>query len=433
MKDWNRRKAQTPLLCYIFYAYWVILLIWQNFGGGQLRSGVDVIIKCALLVMLGIYYFSHMTGIRRDVLALIVILCMIYGGIKMSNGMGMSEALYYFFPFLFLLMVYGIGWRFALRKKQLITLCNLIIITVSYIAIYALIFCFDQFIGVFSLSSAYGNELRSFLMSNHEYGLYLSVGIMASILCLEFDPDGNKGRRGLYIAAIVLFSANLILTFSRTSMLALVVMMICYIIAFAKKRLRSVFFCSLAAAVILVLVIPPLREFFWQIVMKENNDAGRDDLTEKAIEIFISNDYMSKVFGRDYFYVEQFLNTSRNISSFHNAYLSQLVSNGIVGVIILTSMTVVSLRDIYVTVKSGAKYSHLAKFFIGFVLSACIFMLFNTSVLYASTIDSFFLTVIASVVPKYVNRAIRDGTFDLPEKENQSGKPIRKTYSDPVK
>ncbi len=422
MKVWSERKRQAPLLHYVLFAYWFVLLAWQNIGGGTNRSGVDLIIKCGLILMLVVYYFMHMSGIRRDVLKIILILMMIYGGIKMSNGMALSEALYYFFPLMFILLVFGVGGHFELNRKQLLRLCNMLIIVMTYTAIYAVIFCFDQFKNVFTIDSAYGNGLRSFLFSNHEYGIYLAFAIMAAILCMELDPELTQKRKALYCMAIVLFSVNLILTFSRTSMMGLGIMLISYTIAFAKKKLKVILFWSLVIAVFAVLLIPALRDFFWEIIMKENNDAERGDLAQNAMDIFYDGTILEKLFGRDFYYIEQYLQTNRGFSSFHNAYVTQLVANGIVGVAIIIVMIILVLHDTYVTIKSGAEYRHVAKFFIGFSVSVIFIMMVVTSVIYASSIDSYFLTLFTMIIPKYVNRSICAGTFDSPIKEKGYGK-----------
>ena len=422
MKKWNERKKEAPLLHICLFAYWLVLLIWQNIGGGENRSGVDLIIKCGLMLMLFVYYFNHMTGIRRDVLKIILILVMNYGTVKMSNGIALSEALYYFFPLLFILSIYGVGGHFEITRKQLLTLCNLLIAVVTYTALYALIFCFDQFANAFSVDSAYGNELKSFLFSSHEYGLYLAFGIMAAILCLEITPNITPKLKLLYYSAIVLFLPNLILTFSRTSILAFLIMFLCYTIAFAKRRMRAIMLWSIVLAVLIVLIIPSLRDFFWEIVMKENNDAGREDLIDRAMKIFNSGTMLEKLLGRDFYYVEQFLQSNNGFSSFHNAYVSQLVSNGYLGVGIIIVMSFLSFHDIYLTIKSGAEHAHLAKLFFGFALAAIVFMLFNTTVLYASSIDSYFLTLFAAIVPKYVNRSICKGTFEKEVKVKGYGK-----------
>ncbi len=425
MRVWNRRKGQTPMLHYFLFAYWLILLIWQNMGGGENRTGADLVIKCGLIIMLFFYYFMHMTGLRRDVLIIVMALLMIYAAAKIPDGLNLSEALYYFFPILFILLIYGAGWKFELHKDQLIQLCNMLICVVAYIAIYAVIFCFDQFANAFSITNAYGNELRSFLFSSHEYGMYLAFAIMAAILCLEFDKEGAKRLKVFYIAAIVLFSVNLILTFSRTSILTMVVMLLCYTFAFAKKHLRAIICWGAVAAALVILIVPALRDFVWTIVMKENTDAGREDLIEAAMVIFRRGDLWTKLVGTNYQYVEAMLKNSHNFSSFHNAYIQQLVCNGYIGVAMLVTLTLLSLRDIYVTVKLKSEWSHLSKFFVGFALSSVVFMMFNTTVLYASSIDSYFLTLFASIVPKCVNQSIREGTFDLPKKENLFDKSLR--------
>ncbi|MBE6985791.1 MAG: O-antigen ligase family protein [Ruminococcaceae bacterium] len=419
MKIWSLRKGKTPMLHYVLLMYWVVLLVWQNLGSGgtENKGSLDLLIKFFLIVVLCVYYFIHATGIRRDVLLLVMALVLMYGVAKIDGALDLGEMLYYFFPLMFILIVYGCGWKFELRREQLVRLCNLLVIVVAYIAIYALIFCFDQFKNAFTITNAYGNELKSFLLSSHEYGLYLIFGIMGAILCMEFDPEGSKKKRIWYICAIVLFGINLILTFSRTSLLAFAVMMLCYVFLFARRSIRMWVSLLVTVLVLTVFAVPSLRDFFWEIVMKENNDAGRESLIDAAMNIYKSGNAAKKLLGYDYTMIKALLARSRQLGSFHNAYMSLLVSNGLVGVAILITTSIVTFKDIYITIKKDTPWSRLPKFFIAFNCASIAIMMFNTTTLLASSIDSYFLTLFVAIVPKYVNRSIREGTFDLPAKE----------------
>lgn len=429
MKLWSLRKGKTPLLHYVLMLYWFVLLVWQNLGaGGDANKGTfDIMIKMVLLVFLCVYYFMHATGFRRDVLLIIWVLAVLYGYSKFSLNLDLGAILYYFFPLLFMLLIYGCGWKFELRRYQLIKMCNMLIIVVAYIAVYALIFCFDQFKNAFSITSAYGNELKSFLMSSHEYGLYLAFGIMAAIMCIELDLNCTKARRVWYIIAIVLFAINLILTFSRTSLLAIAIMMFCYLMLFAKKTLRNWMIVLAIVLVLIVLIVTPLREFFWEIVMKENTEAGRDSLRMIATNLYHIGGFDKKLLGWDYTLVRSMLAGSQNLGSFHNAYLQQLVANGFVGLITLISITIITFLDIRKTVKLDTEWNRIPKIFIAFNVASLSFMMFNTTCIFASSIDSYFLTLFVAIIPKYVNRSIQEGTFDIPQKKEVRRHSVRRT------
>ena len=431
MKIWSMRKGKTPLLHYVLMIYWLTLLVWQNLGAGTTgnRGSFDVLIKLFLIVVLIIYYLIHATGFRRDILMTMMALMVIYGYTKLSGRPDLSLILYYFFPLLFMLMIYGCGWKFELRRYQLVKMCNLLVIVVAYIAVYALIFCFDQFKNAFTITNAYGNELKSFLLSSHEYGMYLAFGIMGAILCMEFDLNCTKVKRAWYIVAIVLFAVNLLLTFSRTSILGLAVMFLCYVLLFAKKKVRNWIIALVVVLVSTFLLVPTLREFFWEIVMKGNNDAGRESLATMALDIYRIGNAEKRLVGTDYNIVRGILSTGKKLGSFHNAYLQMLVANGLIGVVTLVSVSVVTFRDIYNTIKMNTPWSRLPKFFIAFNCSAIVFMFFNTACLFASSIDSYFLTLFVAIVPKYVNKSIREGTFDIPAKEQKRHHSVQRINS----
>lgn len=396
------------------YAYWAVLLIWQNIRSVGNRSGADMIIK-AMLIALILFSFlkcSRTIHVKNTILIFALTVATLPPLIS-DEAMGMSEIIYYLYPPLLCFCVYGIGHRISINKKEMIMFFNVIIATVWYVVIYALIFCTDQFMSAFSISSAYGNELSSFLISSHEYGMYLTFGIVFAVICLELNRP--KGFIKLfYVSTIIVFAVNLILTFSRTSILAFAVILTTYMLFARKSKYKRFFIVSLILLLAVYLFSDTIRTFVDDIVFKGNSSSGRDELLNVGLKLYSESSLFEQIFGMPYSKYLSTVEVATAHASLHNAYIQSLVTNGAVGLLFILTILMTSLSTCIRTFKKSREYKNLAVFFVGLVFGSMSFMLTNTGVLFGSLIDSYFLTVCAIIVPKYVCNAIQNGIFDDP-------------------
>lgn len=388
--------------------YWLVLVVWQNISGATARTGVDTLIKAVLIFAFVVFFVSRSNfGIKNIfpilLITILVVLCFLIGG-----QFTLSGVLAYFYPLFIIVCVFGFGNDFIITKKQLEFLLNGIIMIVLYMVVYALIFCTEQFTGALSLSNAYGNELSSFLVSNHEYGLYLAIATTASIICFEFKHELPIKKRWFYIAVIPIFLINLVLTFSRTSMLGILVILVLYCLFGKKSRLKTLIIIGFFVAAIAIVFVPIIREFVFKIVLKENNLSGRDELAELAMEKFKEANWDQKLFGYGDANIRQIMGSELGHSSTHNAYLQILLGYGLIPLIAM----VVFLVCNFISCIKLCKYNQ----FVGIILSAitlfgAAIMITNTTILFFSPIDSFFLTMFVVIVPKYVGNALLKGGF----------------------
>ena len=165
-------------------------------------------------------------------------------------------------------------------------------------------------------------------------------------------------------------------------------------------------------AMAVVFLIPPLREYFLLIVFKNNNDAGREVLIDAGMTMFWRGTLLNKLFGYDRQTAVQYLADTFRHGSFHNSYVQTLVCNGLVGLSFLIGCLIYEACNIYRTVKAAQQWKWLIKLFYGFLGAMLVTMMFQTNDLFASSIDSYFLTFFAFVLPIYVNNAVRQGVFD---------------------
>ena len=403
----NIREPFTKNVSFMFVVYWGILVLWQNVSNAELRGTADLFIKIGLLAYFVIFYLVKGKTVNTKALVIVAlgVSLMITAG---SEGqLPLSSFVAYLYPILILLMVYGVGDKLQINRSQLVAFCNCVIGITMYAAVYALIFCWDQFSGALSVEKSYGNELSSFFVSNHEYGMYLVAAIISCIVCLRLCPNLRRLGRNMYIAAIVVCAINLILTFSRTSLLGMCVFLLVYFgLESRKNRKWLVFLVVLIVA--LLNVFPALSDFTYKIVLKENQSAGRDELFAYGIQYFENGSVFEKIFGHGVTEIQLHFEKHLSHESVHNAYLQTLLYFGLIGcfamIFFILSQVVASVRFLKTDRFAGA-------FSLSLVLSAVAMMFTNTAIIFTSAIDSFFLTAFFILVPKYIRNSVQKESF----------------------
>ncbi len=400
----------------VFLLYWGALVFWQSINPGSTGSMADTLIKTCLICFLVAYYLWHTSAFGTRALGLVALF-----GLNMAlsflseTSITLRSILTYFFPVAFAFLALCTGGRFQIKKQKLLRFMHIIIVMVLYMALYAIIVTPQKFIGALSASGAYGNELSSFFISNHEYGTYLMAGITACIVCIELEKDRSFLKNLLYGASLVLFCVNLILTYSRTSMLATALIVLAYVVLNRGSRFGKKVLIFLVASVVAVLTVPFLRDYFFRVVLKENNLAGRDDLASAAIEIFEGGGLVQKLWGQGATLVSSLLRDEAGHASAHNAYLETLLCFGFWG---LCAMLLFMFSQLIASLKILKSQPFIGVCSIGLIFACASTMFTNTAVLFSSPIDSFFLTMFTILVPRYVRNAVLAGTFDAEDSEN---------------
>lgn len=400
----------------ILFMYWLILLIWQNVRSAANRDSIDTIIKACLIVFLTVYFVMRSKTVKSSVLIVFLVYILLISVTKLTaSSFQLADAMYYYFPFLMFLVTMGFGGNSTISKDDVVKLFYMLTFTVLYIVIYSWIFQTDKYLHAFSVTNAYGNELTSFLASSHEFGYYLAFGIMGAILCNDLDAKMNSLRRTYLIFVIVLFSVSLILTFSRTAILAFVSMLLWYVFSSGQRGLKRALLIVVLLIAFAIIVIKPLREYVLQVVFKNNNDAGRDDLAISGLSIFKSAPLMNRFFGYDMHTVRRYLVNQYSLSSFHNAYIQTLVCNGITGVAFQVGCFIYEAIHIARTMRISPGWRRLSNLFFSFEVALLLSMMFQTNSLFASSIDSYFLTMFGFLLPIYADNAIMTDAFGAPQ------------------
>ena len=412
--DSKLKKTKSFSICDVFFVYWFVLVIWQNISSLTSKSGFDSIIKAFLLISL-VFYFHLKSNKLHLKHFIIVLFVMIYFLILLFNetNYSFSTLTSYFFPPIFAYLVYCVGNSFQVSENQYHRYLKFLIAVVWYMVIYSFIFEFNKFLNVFSISSAYGNELTSFFVSNHEYAMYLFFSIVSCFILL-IKNKRNNFKKFFYIFSVFVFGINLILTYSRTALLACFVMIFIFI-CIDKSKLKKWLISLIIISIFVILCSSSIRSYIYTIVFKENNDAGRLDLINIAINKFNSSSFFIKVFGNGYSSTYSFLKQVTSHGSVHNAYLQVLLTNGIIGLFLLLFLLINNIIQALKMIKTDRFYGAI---FSGLAFSLVFFMLTNTAVIFYSPIDSSMMTIFAVIIPKYFrNWLYKNRLLDRTSKE----------------
>ena len=160
----------------------------------------------------------------------------------------------------------------------------------------------------------------------------------------------------------------------------------------------------------LMLISSEIRELFLLIIFKNQSGIGaREKLFEVGMQIFREGDLGQKIFGNGIETVAKIVREKTALGSLHNAYLQILACYGLVGLISFFAFIATQIYAAMQLYRTSKFYSVL---FLALIGSALAMMFTNTTVLFTSPIDSYFLTVFVILVPKYVRNSILAGTYE---------------------
>lgn len=404
-------KPLRKSVCVTFGIYWIVLVLWQNIGSALLRGTADTLLKVILLSFLTIRFFSQGSFVRKNSFLLICL----FGSSQLvsfllndSSSFNLGIIISYVFPFLFILLTYGIGGDRIIHEEELEALNRVVRFVCIYAIFYTIIFEPNQFMAAFTSKTGYGSELHSFFTSMYEFALYLFYSIVTCVMKihkLQYEPTV---KRIPYYLMIFLFFGVQILTFSRTAILGTIIFLLIYTILFLKSKESKVFLFFAFAILAVVVLYAPLRTYLYETVFKSGISNSRQKLMPLALSYFKEGNWIQKLFGHGISSTRTYFFTQLDYSSVHNGYLQVLIYYGIVGeiflILFLGSQCVAAFRMIKID-----KYVGVLSFA---MLSFAILTMFpSTLIVFNSSIDCFFLTTMLIILPKYMRNAVYKGCF----------------------
>ena len=391
------------------FAYWFVLVIWQNVSSVSSRSEVDIAIKIVLLAFLCISFAIKSRLKIANALVMGVFFLTQVVSLLNENNPTFSVYIFYIYTGLIIVLVFGLGHNFVISKRELQRVYDAIILVALYAAVYALLFRTDHFLSAFSITSAYGNELSSFFSSNHEYAMYMAAAIICCVIGLEMNNGKSTKKSLFYILSLLLLVPNLVLAFSRTVLLGTAFFFLIYLVGAKNTRLKKWIFVGSTVSLFVFLFNSRIRAFVNGIIFKGKTSAGRDYLYATAEGLFKKGSLLQKAFGYGIGYSRTYLEEMTSHGSVHNAYLQMLLYFGIVGLAWLIGFLVVRIRSL---LKLCAKNRYWGYVFLGLITWAALMMYTNTFLIFTSSADCYFLTFFAIIIPMFSANAIKNESFE---------------------
>ncbi len=378
----------------MMYNYWIVIILWQTFRPVANRSLVDVLVKIVCFAALCIYGYNRKNFKNTKSVAICSILFLVTQVVTYAtDSINSSTVITGVFMFAQIL-VFLIFLRSAtISGEEIAEFGNWTIIWAMIMCVYNVVFNASRFVKLFSASAgAYGSECKSFLYSNHEFSIYIT----AAIIFLVWKLINKSYNKYAAFAMLGFFALNLLSTYSRTSILGCIAAVVVLFFYYNKKYFGIL--CGvIAACAIAIFSIPWLKGFVLNKIFKGSFEAsggiideGRANMYLHEIEFFKSGNGFQKIFGHGY--------VSGTASGGHNAYLYILNIGGIVMFAFFALIIVWSIVNSFRCIKHNRVVGSVC---LGLQVYSLVYMAAQTPILFFSTMDSYFITMIAVLVPMY--------------------------------
>ena len=386
---------KNNIIMKMFY-YWGILILWQWVRPVANRSLADVLVKVGMFLIFILYAQKHKKVRKEDNwllwLSLFLgtqIITILFDSGERDMGSIISTVFIFVQIIVFLVLISDD----TIYESELERFCKIIIVVVLFMAIYNMIFSTSRFLQAFSSSGGrYGSECKSFLYSNHEFGIYLATGI---IIAFWMALRGKLKYWQMFVINAIL-GANLFATYSRTAILGTVAAVF-VLLFFYKKNVFLITLVTFAIVVAIIYANPTTRNIVFDKVLKgtfENGqimDENRSEMYDDEWYGFTSADLFKQFFGYGYAGKWEF--------GGHNGYLQILLTGGIFMFAFFIGIILISIRYSFKTIRINRS---LGSLMLGFQVFALLYMVAQTAILFYSTMDSFFITMTAILIPKYI-------------------------------
>lgn len=398
----KEKHANNQLRIYLLIPiYWVTVLLWQVFRPVANRSFIDVAFKLLFLISIVSYIIIKSLYNKVNLNKLFILFLYIISQIitlslnhDITNITCLVDPVFsIILSFVFFILISD----YKIDTSQMIIYSKIMIGIVLILCFYADVFQFNKIMNALHTTSAYSNAVSSFVKSNHEFGLYLCFGIASCVFCIMNKPV----RKIIYYILIGLFSFNILLTFSRTSLLSIVISGV--LVIFMRKKHLLLFFLSVIVMSLIVVFNPQINNFVFNIILRLNHDAGRSRLITGGIKIFLSGSIPEMVFGIGYSSTGEAAKNIIGNHSFHNAYIMILLDGGIIMMLFFLLIVVTSIIN---SIKCIKLNRNAGIYMLMTIIIALLYMCAQTPIIFCSDLLSFMITSFTFIIPKYYYNSI---------------------------
>jgi hypothetical protein len=388
-------RAKNKNILMTLFRYWIIIILWQYFRPVENRSLIDSLVKVGVFLLVISYAVRSELGLADKntitcvaVFVLTQIMTVFWDSGRLSSG----NLITIVFMFAQIVIFFVLLDRDTINEDELQKFCTCLLIIALIMSVYNVIFHSSRFFATFSPGSAYGHECKSFLYSNHEFGIYLSAAIL-SALWLTIKGRLNKL---LFVVFAVFMGVNLLSTYSRTAILGCIAALLVFMF-FCRKTLFAAVSALFVVLLSYIMSNAKLYDIVFDKIMKGSFEEGkpmdqnRASMYAEEFQEFLNGSFLQKLFGYGYAGADAYPG--------HDAYLNILLTGGI---FMFAFFIAVMLLGVYYSFKTMRANKSVGSLMLGYQVFCFLYMIAQTPILFYSSMDSFFITMLAILIPKYV-------------------------------
>ena len=289
--------------------------------------------------------------------------------------------------------------KIKLTEDGFINFMKLILGLAMASCVYNVFVLIDHIPVFFKGMNSYNINLDSFFQNRNQYGLFLVVAIMSNIFLL----DNNNIKK--YRITLIILIVSLLLTLSRTAMIAVIIAVIAKYLVNDKtknwlknnyKKCIAVLGIAIAVLALLSLISPNILGFIDDLFIRSDtitSGSGRVNIWINGIDIVTSENLLS---GTGRFQALELLSERipKGFTHFHNVMIEAYAMGGIIGLIAYIYL----IYKIFTKVKNSDMQAKYKKTYLGVF---CAYLVVSTlesvtrfSIGYVDTIAILFYMVI---------------------------------------
>lgn len=221
---------------------------------------------------------------------------------------------------------YCIFEKSIVQKKQIKKLFKFFIIIGVISCIYNYFFCFDEIQKIFTASSSYQVNIKSFFHNRNMFGEFMFISMLSTFYYYE----GKSSKTKLFL--IILFGATAFLTFSRSAIFSVFLLLIYfYLKKYGNKKINVIVLLLGLIIATYILLGPAIKYLNIFIIRSDNFSTGRSSIWEFGFKVFKNNPLVGV---GNYTAVGLAELNGFTHSQFHSFFIETLAGYGLVGLFI---------------------------------------------------------------------------------------------------
>lgn len=393
--------------------FFLSLNIFEILGLTERYYGFSVGWKILSLVVFAIFIYSTNNKMKFSARYLWVLL--VYATVELLVVLaGLLDEGYVTFnlkdqvvPLIYISVFLVILGNYKLSIESLKTINLYYIIFLVLACLYNLYLNIDSLTSFLSIDSSYDATFSSFFENRNTFGFFTAFGLMLTFINLSIEK--NKKWRNMYMLSVVLFFASLFLTLSRAPFLMLTVFMAFYSFGALGFLNRLKYSILIGLACLLFVQVIGYDFISDNLLRPEAGSSGRDVIFNFGYDFFLQNNV---IFGSGYDRPFAALEATLQHSTFHNTYITLLVTGGICKLVVY----ILSLLLSYAIILKLKRFDKKLGFaFMGILFATTLYGFFESNFIFQASAGNFLTTLYVIFIPLYLvnylqkHRDISDG------------------------